>query len=784
MSGVIGQRVLRVEDSRFLVGKGSYVESLALPGARHVTFVRSPFAHARVTGIDASAARALPGTEVFTAAEVDLATFDAPPLPGLERRMGRPLLARDVVRFSGDIVALVVTESRSAGADAAELVAVDYDPLPAVVDLRDSLADRTVLFPEVGTNVCLRKSVEEPDASLFDGCDVVVSGRMVSQRLAPCPLEPRSTAAEVGENGRLTVWLSTQTPHHDRHGLAQALGLEESQVRVVGPDVGGGFGAKGLCVEDVLVAWVARTTGRPARWTETRSENMVSMVHGRGAELDFTIGGARDGTVQAYRLGILQDAGAYPFLGAFLPNFTALMASGVYAIPRIEVEAVSVVTNTTPIGAFRGAGRPEAAQAIERAMDLFAAEAGLDPAAVRRRNVIPADGFPHSTASGATYDSGDYGRALELVLDAAGYETLRAEQGRRREEGGPRQLGIGLSAYVEITAGLPEAEFGAVEITPDGEAILRTGSFSHGQGHETTFAMIVADRLGLPVEKVRVVKGDTDEVARGTGTYASKSTQLGGAAAAHAADDVAERARRLVADVLEAGVEDVVLDAATGTFHVAGAPQTSLSWTELAERASGDGRLDELQAETDFKADGPTFPFGAHVAVVEVDLETGAVELLRLVAVDDAGHIVNPLIAEGQVHGGIATGVAQALYEQVAYDEDGTPLTASLVGYTFPSAAELPSFELVEMETPTPVNALGAKGIGESGTIGATPAVHNAVVDALSHLGVRHVEMPANGERVWRALHEARGAETMRRGHVASPDGGIGPDDPGYPEAS
>jgi carbon-monoxide dehydrogenase large subunit len=758
MSGVIGQRILRREDSRFLEGKGSYVENLPLPGARHVTFVRSPFAHARVTGIDASAALALPGTEVFTAAEVDLATFDAPPLPGLERGMGRPFLARDVVRFSGDIVALVVTESRSAGADAAELVAVDYDPLPAVVDLRESLADRTLLFPEVGTNVCLRKAVDEPDGSLFDGCEVVVSGRLVSQRLAPCPLEPRSTAADVDADGRLTVWLSTQTPHHDRHGLARLLGLDEERIRVVGPDVGGGFGAKGLCAEDVLVAWVARATGRPARWTETRSENMVSMVHGRAAELDFTIGGTREGMVQAYRLSILQDAGAYPFLGAYLPNLTALMASGVYSIPQIEVEAVSVVTNTTPIGAFRGAGRPEAAQAIERAMDLFAVEAGLDPADVRRRNLVASDAFPYSTASGARYDSGDYARALELVLDAAGYEALRAEQRRRREEGGPRQLGIGLSTYVEITAGLPEAEFGAVEITADGDAILRTGSFSHGQGHETTFAMIVADRLGLPVEKVRVLKGDTDEVARGTGTYASKSTQLGGTAAAEAAADVAERARRLAADVLEASVEDVVLDAATGTFQVAGAPQTSLSWRQLAERASGAGRLEELRAETDFKADGPTFPFGAHVAVVEVDTETGAVELRRIVAVDDAGHIVNPLIAEGQVHGGIATGVAQALYEEVAYDDDGTPLTASLVGYMFPSAAELPSFELVEMETPTPMNVLGAKGIGESGTIGATPAVQNAVVDALSHLGVRHVEMPANGERVWRALEAAKGS--------------------------
>jgi carbon-monoxide dehydrogenase large subunit len=385
-------------------------------------------------------------------------------------------------------------------------------------------------------------------------------------------------------------------------------------------------------------------------------------------------------------------------------------------------------------------------------MDLFAAEAGLDPAEVRRTNFVPADAFPFATASGARYDCGEYRRALDLALDAAGYEALRAEQRRRRHRGGPRQLGIGLSAYVEITAGLPETEFGAVEITPDGGAILRTGSFSHGQGHETTFAMIVADRLGLPVEKVSVVKGDTDEVARGTGTYASKSTQLGGTAAAQAAVEVADRARRLAGDLLEASADDVVLDLDAGSFHVAGAPQTSLSWAQLAERLDGDGRLGELQAERDFKAESPTFPFGAHVAVVEVDTETGSVELIRLVAVDDAGRIVNPVVAEGQVHGGLATGVAQALYEEVVYDALGNPLTGSFAAYGFPSPAELPSFESVEMETPTPVNPLGAKGIGESGTIGATPAVQNAVVDALAPFGVRHVDMPANGERVWRAL--------------------------------
>jgi carbon-monoxide dehydrogenase large subunit len=483
---------------------------------------------------------------------------------------------------------------------------------------------------------------------------------------------------------------------------------------------------------------------------------MIAMQHGRAAVLESTIGGSRDGDVQAYRLRVVQDAGAYPGLGAILPGFTALMSSGVYAIPKIEADTVSVVTNTTPIGPFRGAGRPEATQAIERAMDLFAAEIGLDPAEVRRRNFIGADAFPHTTASGAGYDCGDYERALDLALESAGYQALREEQQRRREGGDTRALGIGVSAYVEITNGLVEPEFGGVEITPEGGAVLRTGSFSHGQGHETTFAMIVADRLGLPVEAVRVVKGDTDVVPQGAGTYGSKSTQIGGVAAGAAAQTVADKARELAAEELEAGVDDVVLDTDRGGFHVVGSPTPVLTWKELAAGLQAKGRLAELSAEEVFNAGRPTFPFGAHVAVVEVDTETGEVELRRLVAVDDAGTIINPVIAEGQVHGGVAAGVGQALFEELAYDEEGNPLTPSFLGYAFPSAAELPSWDVVEMQTPTPVNVLGAKGIGESGTIGATPAVQSAVLDALAPFGVTHVDMPLHGERVWRALQQAR----------------------------
>ncbi len=751
---LIGQRVLRREDPRFLMGRGRYVDNLELENAQWATFVRSPFAHARVGAIDTSMAE---GARVLTAADVDLEPL-APHFPGIESRMARPPVARDVVRFAGEIVAIVLTDSSAAGVDAAELVFVDYEPLPVVVDPASALRGDTLLYPELGTNVCAHLGPSAED-DLFAGCEVVVSGRVVSQRMAPSPLEPRSSSALVDEDGRVHVWLSTQTPHADRDGIAGALGLDPTQVRVVGLDVGGGFGAKTLSTEDVLVAWLARATGRAVRWTESRSESMLAIGHARAQIMDFRIGGSRDGTIEAYGLAVLHDAGAYPGVGAFLPMLTQWMQSGVYSIPKLAYESHSVVTNTSTTTAFRGAGRPEAAQAIERAVDVFAAEIGVDPADVRRRNFVDPAAFPFTTASGITYDSGDYGRALELALEAAGYEELRDEQARRRESGEPRQLGIGLSVYVEVTNGGAEPEFGAVEITPEGGAILRTGSFSHGQGHETSYAQIVAERLGLPFESVTVVAGDTDVVVRGGGTYGSKSLQIGGTVAAQAASEVVERAKQLVADELEANPADVVLDLDGGRFHVAGAPEPSLSWAELAGRLVETERLGELSVERDFKPDAGSFPFGAHVAVVEVDTETGGVVLERLVAVDDAGRIISPVLAEGQRHGGIGSGIGQALFEEFVYDEDGNPLTASFLGYAFPSAAEMPSFELVAMETPTPLNELGAKGIGESGTIGATPAIQNAVVDALAPLGVRHVDMPANGERVWRAIQTARAAK-------------------------
>ncbi len=753
MATGIGQRIRRREDPRFLLGQGRYVDDTPTENALYVTFVRSYVAHGKIVSIDVDEARALPGVQVFTAAEIGLPASPPPPMLQVHQSMFRPPVASDTVRFAGEIVAIVVADSRAASVDAAELVIAEYDPLPAVTDIRESVKDETLLFPEAGSNACLRIPAQA-DENLFADCDIVISGSNESPRLLALPIEPRSTVAEFAD-GRLTIRLSTQTPHQDKQIIAMSLGLEPDQVRVIAPDVGGGFGGKGVDVEDVLMGWLAMNVSppTPGRWTETRSEHMVALHHGRAQWADFELGGTRDGKLKALRVKLLQDAGAYPGIGAFLAVLTQMMSSGVYDIPKIEVDITAVVSNGTPIGPVRGAGRPEATQMIERAVDMFAAEAGIDPAEMRRRNFIPNDRFPAQTAVGTTYDIGDYAGALDRALEQAGYEELRREQERRRTEGSNRLLGIGLSVYVEITNGINEGEFGAVEIGEDGGAIVRTGSFSHGQGHETTFAQIVSERTGIDLDRIQVIAGDTDRVPRGTGTYGSKSTQIGGAAAGQASEILVDRAKQLAADQMEANPEDMVLDLDTGSFHVTGSAEPSIGWADLAERLSEDGRLAELSAETDFKPETPTFPFGAHVAVVEVDADTGAVRLVRMIACDDAGRIINPMVAEGQVHGGLAAGIAQALFEEVRYDSDGNPQHGNLVTYCIPSAVELPSFERVVMETPTPVNPLGAKGIGESGTIGATPAVHNAVIDALAPYGVRHLNMPVNGENVWRAIN-------------------------------
>ncbi|MDH4147724.1 MAG: molybdopterin-dependent oxidoreductase, partial [Acidimicrobiia bacterium] len=577
--------------------------------------------------------------------------------------------------------------------------------------------------------------------------------------------EANSAAAVPGEAGALTVYASTQMPHLMHAPLAALLGLSTDQLRVIAPHVGGGFGGKaGLCPEYTAVAAAAQKLGRPVTWTETRSENMVGLPHSRAQVQYVELGCKRDGTFTCLRARIVGDSGAYPGIGTMLPGGTRRMSMGVYRLPKLSVDIATATTNTTPTGAYRGAGRPEAASMVERIVDLAAIDLGLDPADIRRKNFIPDDAFPFTTHTEITYDSGAYAVPLDKVLELAGYDELRAEQARRRASDDPKLLGIGLSTYVEITAGGGQEEFGALTIETDGSATVRCGTSAHGQGHLTSFAMIVSDQLGIPMDQVRLVQSDTDTVPRGGGTGGSRSLQLGGSAVYRATESVLDKARNLAAHLLEASVEDIVVTD-DGRVGVAGVPAKALSWAELAVAATQPGRAagsvdhsdgtDGLAAQLDFTQAGATFPFGAHIAVVEVDRETGAVRQLRHVAVDDCGRVLNPLLVAGQQHGGVASGISQALYEHYVYDDDGNPLTSTLADYLLPSAAEFPSFEVASTETPTPLNPLGAKGIGEAGTIGATPAVQNAVIDALAHLGVRHLDMPHTPERLWRALEDA-----------------------------
>ncbi|MFM7126278.1 MAG: xanthine dehydrogenase family protein molybdopterin-binding subunit [Actinomycetota bacterium] len=745
-----------------MTGRGTFIDNLDLPGAAHVVYVRSPMAHARIASLDVTTAQSMPGVlGVFSYQDLVAAGLGPLPIdmPFLPQDIRRPALADGVVRFVGELVAAVVAETRAEAVDAAEAVDVDYDPLPVVIDPAEALrSESTLLFPEHGSNVVVDLPADRPID--FSGCDVVVTQRLVNQRLAPSPLEGRVAASrweEPDDSGvsRLTHWQACQGAHPIREQLCAFYGLAPERIRVITPDVGGGFGAKAFFYpEDLLLPFLAQALGRPVRYTESRSESMNGLGHGRGQIQDVRLGGTRDGRILAYEMTVVQDAGAYPRFGAFLPFMTGRMLTGTYDIPQAAMSAKGVVTNTVPTVAYRGAGRPEAAAAIERMVDLFAAEIAMDPADVRRRNLVAADRFPYTTAMGTVYDSGNYPEALELALSAADYDALRAEQTRRRVTGDPVQLGIGLAVYVEITAMSGGEELGSVELFVDDESVVRarvvTGTTPYGQGHRTTWAMLVADRLGLPLDRITVVHGDTDLVSRGSITGGSRSVQIGGTNVWRAAGVVADKARRLAARLLEADDQDVVLSP-EGRFHVAGAPAIDVGWSDVARAA--DEEQVTLDGEGDFTQTQGTFPSGAHVAVVEVDTETGAVRLRQMFAVDDAGRIVNQLLAEGQVHGGLVQGIGQALFEEVIYDGEGNPLTGNFADYGFPSAAEVPSFVTVHLETPSPLNDLGAKGIGESGTIGATPAVQNAVIDALSHLGVRHIDLPCTAQRVWQALH-------------------------------
>jgi aerobic carbon-monoxide dehydrogenase large subunit len=723
----LGGVVRRVEDRRLITGAGRYTDDVQPDGCLHAVFVRSTLAHARLKRVDASDASAMPGVVgVFAAADLVF-----------ESETARPRLCLDEVKFVGDAIAVAVAETRGAAVDAAAAVFVDYEPFPALVDC-------TAVPPE-GDNLAIEFDIGEDGA--LDGADVVVRHRFVNQRLAAVPIEANAVVAEPDGEGGIRMWTSTQVPFDVRTQIAAAVGLPESKVRVIAGDVGGAFGAKLIPYpEHSVVAALVMKLDRPVRWFEYRTENMVAMTHGRGHVQDVALGATRDGALVGLEADVIADAGAYAGLAPPLVIYTALLASSVYDIPKIRNRVKSVFTNTAVMSTYRGAGRPEAIALIERAMDMLAAELRLDPAELRRRNLITGP-FPHTTASGLTYDSGDYARALDLALEAAGYDALRREQHERRERGDRVQLGIGISTYVEMTAVLNMSEWGAARAEPDGSIVISVGTTSSGQGHETAFAQLASFVLGVPMDAVRVVQADTGVVARGAGSHGSRSLQLGGSAVRGACVELIEKAREETARRLEASLSDIVrFD--DGRFGVAGVPATALSWAQLASEAT-------LAAESDFEQGDQTFPFGCHIAVVEVDVETGEARLARHIAVDDCGTVLNQMLVEGQIHGGVAQGVAQALYEEFVYDADGNPLTTSLVDYTIPTIGEIPAIETVHMETPTPLNPLGAKGVGESGTIGSTPAVQNAVIDAVSYLGVRHIDMPLHPMRVWEAIQEA-----------------------------
>ena len=759
---ILGTRVLRTEDPELLLGEARYLADLALDHPLHAVFVRSEMAHARIVAIDTDAARQAPGVvAVWTAADLGLAPFQG--MVTVHDDFARPPLAAERVRFVGDAIVVVLAESVTEAKDAADMVIVDYEVLPAAVTAEEALADGAPLvFEAHGDNVAMA-TTDPSNADIFGDADIIVRGRYVNQRIAVAPMEAHGAASTIDPDGRLIVHGSTQMPHLLHRLMATALDMSAADIKVVTPLVGGGFGGKaGVYPEQIVVAAAAKRLQRPVTWSATRSEDMLALSHSRGQVQYAELGCKRDGTFTGLRVRLVGDGGAYPGIGCYLPSGTRRMSNGTYRFTGIQFDVVVATTNTTPMGAYRGAGRPEATALLERLVDQAAIELGIDPIELRRRNLLTDDIFPFTTLTGITYDSGAYNTPLDAAARLAGYDDLRREQAARRQRGDRNLLGIGVSTYVEITAGGNTSEFGGVQVNDDGTAVVRAGTSAHGQGHQTAFAMIVNDQTGIPIDRIRLEAVDTDSVPSGGGTGGSRSLQLGGSAVLRATEALVDKAKHLAAHLLEADVGDIVVDTTTGSLGVAGVPSSSLDWAALAKAAAdADGVVDHsdgslgLAAQLDFHQGEATFPFGAHIAVVEVDQDTGKVTLLRHIAVDDCGTVLNPLLVEGQQHGGVAAGVSQTLYEQVIYDGDGNPLTGNFMDYGIPSAAEFPNFEVHSTETPTPLNPLGAKGIGEASTIGSTPAVQNAVIDALAHLGVRHIDLPCTSQRVWRTIRDA-----------------------------
>jgi aerobic carbon-monoxide dehydrogenase large subunit len=774
----VGSPVKRKEDGPLLTGRGTYVDNMSLPGTLSMVVVRSPYAHARIRSVDLTAARAAAGVvAAFSGADLRDDWKAAMPCawPVTEEMKNPPHypLALDEARYQGDGVAVVIADSRTAAKDAAELVEVDYEPLPVVVEVEKALAEGAPLVhEEIGTNECYvwKLDAGEVDAA-FQSADITVSCRYVQPRLIPNAIEPRAVLARPEPNGGLTVWSATQIPHILRLLLAATLGLKESQVRVVAPDVGGGFGSKlDAYAEEFLAAALASRLGVPVKWVEERSENYLATIHGRDFVTTYELAATNDGTITGLRAHVTAAMGAYlQLVTPGIPLLGAWVYAGPYAIPNYSFTAVGVFTNTTPTDAYRGAGRPEATYVIERTMDALARKLGMDRLELRRRNFISE--FPHTLSSGLTVDSGDYHGALDKLLERLDLDVFLAEQAARRERGDVKQLGVGFSTYHEMCGLAPSRILGAlryvaggwevatIRLLATGTAQVVTGTSPHGQGHETAWSQIVADQLGYDVSEVEVLHGDTAISPYGLDTYGSRSLPVGAAALHLAGERVIEKARHVVAHQLEVAADD--LDYANGRFSVKGSPDRGMTvkevaWAAFTAHNLPDGMDPILEATATLDPENFSWPGGAHAAVVEVDTETGDARLVRYVAVDDVGNVVNPMIVEGQVHGGITQGIATALYEEGVYDEDGNLLTANLVTYLVPSAAELPSFELDRVSAPSPTHPLGAKGVGETGTIASAPAVINAVVDALSHLGVTDVQMPATPERVWRAIQEAK----------------------------
>ncbi|MGY1744795.1 xanthine dehydrogenase family protein molybdopterin-binding subunit [Blastococcus sp. SYSU D00695] len=814
----VGRPRRRKEDARLITGRTTWTDNMVLPGMLHLAIVRSPVAHARITGIDVSAAQQAPNVvAVLTGRDLAEEQGSIPcawPVTPDMVNPGHPSIAVDQVNHVGEAVAIVIGRSKAAATDAVELVDVDYELLTPVLDLEEAVAEgASLVHDQLESNTSYHFVFDAGEAGTgadtdqaFADAEVVVSRRLVQQRLIPAFMEPRSVVVQPqGDN--FTMWSATQIPHVLRVMLAMATGVPEHKLRIIAPDVGGGFGGKlQVNPEEVLALLVARRLGKPVKWTETRSESLMAAHHGRGQVQYIDIASDREGNVKGLRVRLLADMGAYlRLITPGVPALGAFMFVGIYKFPAYRFECDGVFTNKVPTDAYRGAGRPEATFAIERIMDELAVELGMDPLELRRKNWIKAEEFPFTTVAGLEYDSGDYEQATQRALELLGYDELREEQRRRRESNDPVQLGIGFSTFTEMCGLAPSRVLGSlaygaggwesasIRMLPTGKVEVVTGSTPHGQGHETAWSQLVADQLGVPFEDVEVLHGDTAVSPRGMDTYGSRSLVVGGTAVVKAAEKVVAKARKVAAHMLEASEDD--LDFADGKFSVRGTPGAGVGIQEIALTvfAAHDYPEDiepSIDAEATFDPVNFSFPHGTHLCAMEVDTDTGMVKIRKYACVDDVGTVVNPLIVEGQIHGGLAQGIAQALYEEAVYDADGNLTTGSFVDYLVPSAADLPHFDTDNTVHAAPGNPIGAKGVGEAGCIASTPAVVNAALDAVRHLGVSDILMPLTPERVWRAVHQggdggARatagtnaygGAQTESTAGVSTPQSELGGD--------